>query len=181
MSMFELILIGLVLLFGASIIWSTVAVGISPMPSSKKARQAMMELIESVEPDIEEGAIIDLGSGWGSLVIPLARRYPHRQVVGYEVSLVPWLVTLLMGKLLGIKNLTVSRKNFLTADLSSASILVCYLFSSSMASLESKLLESNRGKQYLFSNNFAMPTLKADKMVKINDFYQSPIYQYRIN
>ncbi|KYL32230.1 hypothetical protein A2I96_18185 [Pseudoalteromonas tetraodonis] len=50
----------LVLLIALSIVWSTLKTGISPMMSSSKARQAMLNAISMDE----KGALIDLGSGW---------------------------------------------------------------------------------------------------------------------
>ena len=164
------------LLVGTSIIWSTVIVGISPMPSSKKARQAMMYLVETSEV----GPIVDLGSGWGSLVTRLAVRYPDRQIIGYELSIVPWFTTVLISKLLGLKNLKVYRQNFLNADLSAVSVIVCYLFPAGMAALDAKLADQPTTVQYLISNNFALPSLKPEKTIRLDDFYQSPIYRYRI-
>lgn len=62
------------------------------MPSSKKARLAVMQLIETagIEGDTEtsvgesiqaSGVIVDLGSGWGSLTIRMAMKYPDRQII----------------------------------------------------------------------------------------------------
>lgn len=177
MSAFELALIALTLLVGTSIIWSTVIVGISPMPSSKKARQAVMHLIETAGA----GTIVDLGSGWGSLIIRLAVKYPGRQIVGYELSIVPWFITVLIAKLFSLKNLTVYRQDFLKADLSAASVIVCYLFPAGMAALDAKLAQQKTTIRYLISNNFALPSCQAEKTIQLDDFYQSPVYRYRIN
>ena len=189
MSVFELTLITLALLAGTSIVWSTVAVGISPMPSSKKARLAVMQLIETAEGEggvdeaytEESGAIVDLGSGWGSLIIRMAVKYPDRQIIGYELSLLPWFISVLSAKCLGLKNLTVYRQDFLKADLSAASIVVCYLYPAGMVALDTKLAEQNTSIRYLISNNFALPSYQAEKTIQLDDFYQSPVYRYRIN
>lgn len=155
--------------------------GISPMPSSSKARRAVMQLIEIADAEGEAGndAIVDLGSGWGSLVIRLARKYPDRQVVGYELSLIPWLVSLCASKCLGLDNLKLYRRDFLKADLSKASVLVCYLFPGGMAALEGKLRgELSGSRRYLISNNFALPSVEAEKVAQLDDYYRSPVYLY---
>lgn len=181
--MIELGLIIFAVLLGLSIIWSTVITGISPMPSSSKARQVVMALIEAAEGEAEgkvrAGAIVDLGSGWGSLVIRLARKYPDRQVVGYELSLVPWFVSLCVAKCLGLDNLKLYRRDFLKADLSSVAVLVCYLFPGGMAALEGKLQgELAEGRRCLISNNFALPAVEVERVVRVDDFYRSPVYLY---
>lgn len=160
-----------------SVMWTTVAVGISPMPSNNKARDVIMQLVETAG----DGAIVDLGSGWGSLIIPLAMKYPGRQVLGYELSFVPWLTTVLISKLLHLKNLSVHRKNFLQADLSTASVLVCYLFPEGMKALEKKLVTEKALPRYLISNTFALPSYEPEQTIRLNDMYRSPIYRYKFD
>lgn len=82
------------------------------------------------------GSIIDLGSGWGSFVIRIAKRNPQREVVGYELSLLPWFTSILLKKVLGLKNLTLYRQNFYNVNLSGASVLVCYLYPEAMVRIK---------------------------------------------
>jgi hypothetical protein len=173
----ELVLILFIFIAGASIVWSTLKVGISPMPSSHKARHAMFQLVE----ETEGGSIYDLGSGWGHLVIRLAKQYPKREIVAYELSLLPWCITLLFKKLLGLSNLTVHRENFLNADLSGASVLLCYLHSPTMTAIKKKLDREANEDLYLISHNFALPSESAIKVIPVDDFYKSPVYLYRLN
>ncbi len=161
---------------GGSIVWSTLIVGISPMPSSNKARQAMMQLINGTGT----GPIFELGSGWGNLLIPLAKTYPQRTVVGYELSLVPWLASVILKKVLGLDNLQVYRKNFFHEDLTGASVVVCYLFPGGMQAIENKLNTESGNLEYLISNNFSLPSHKPIKTIQIDDFYKSPIYLYEL-
>ena len=161
---------------GSTIVWSTLTLGISPMPSSHKARQAMFKLAD----ETGDGSIYDLGSGWGHLVIRLAKRYPHRQIVAYELSILPWFTSLLLKKALGLNNLTIHRENFLQADLSQASVIMCYLHSEAMEAIKEKLCQEANKAHYLISHNFALPSQTALKVVRVNDFYQSPVYLYRL-
>ncbi len=184
MFVVELTLIIIVTVIATSIIWSTVIAGISPMPSSKKAQQAVMQLVEAsidkMEGDASGGTIVDLGSGWGGLVIRLAQTYPDRKVVGYELSPIPWFISLCIAKCLGLNNLKVYRRDFLKADLSAASIMVCYLFPEGMVALEGRLAELPAACRYLISNNFALPSYKPEGTIQLDDFYRSPVYLYRV-
>lgn len=165
----------LVLLIALSIVWSTLKTGISPMMSSNKARQTMLNAISMDE----KGALIDLGSGWGTLVIAVAKNQPNKQVIGYELSWFPWMVSVLFKYSLGLGNLTLYRKDFKNADLSSASTLVCYLFPGGMVALEDKLKhEKVNNKITIVSNTFALPSCKPTNVIKLKDFYQTPIYVY---
>tara|TARA_R110002124_G_scaffold70290_5_gene188763 strand:- start:1501 stop:1947 length:447 start_codon:yes stop_codon:yes gene_type:complete len=147
------------------------------MPSSKKAYQVMLRLID----ETGTGAIIDLGSGWGNFVIPLAKRTPERQVIGYELSLLPWLISIILKKALGLKNLRLHRKNFYHENLPAASVIVCYLYPEAMIKIADKLKQQQPNIAFLISNNFALPSVKADKKIVLDDFYKSPIYLYKIS
>ncbi|MBL4765435.1 MAG: class I SAM-dependent methyltransferase [Colwellia sp.] len=147
------------------------------MPSSNKAYNTMMALVD----ETGSGAIIDLGSGWGNFVVRIAKRNPQRQVIGYELSLVPWLTSVLLKKLLGLQNLTLHRQSFYHANLSNASVLVCYLYPEAMDRVRDKLLLEQPNVNFLISNNFALPSWQYYKVVTLNDFYKSPIYLYKIN
>ncbi len=149
--------------------------GISPMPSSQKARQAVIGLIEKTG----DGPVFDLGSGWGNLIIPLARKYPERKIVGYELSLIPWSVSLILKHTLKLNNLQLYRKNFLKADLSDASVCVCYLYPKGMQRLAEKISAGEMAPQFLISNNFALPDHQPAETLQLTDFYRSPVYLYR--
>ena len=127
------------------------------------------------------GTIIDLGSGWGNFVIPIAKRYPQRQIVGYEISFLPYFTSTLIKHILGLKNLTLYRQDFLKANLSTASVLVCYLFPATMNKIKNKLLLDKPGVEFLISNNFSLPSHQFDKVIQLNDFYKSPVYLYKLN
>ena len=162
-----------------SIVWSTLISGISPMPSSKKAQLAMLQLID--ETGTETGPIFELGSGWGNLLIPLAKKYAQRNIIGYELSIVPLLTTMILKKLLGLKNIQVYRKNFLHADLSSASVILCYLYPKGMIDLDRKISTPSSRLYYLISNNFSLPSHQPIKKIELNDLYKSPVYLYRLS
>lgn len=175
--LFEILLLIAAIFITMSIIYSSVTLGISPMPSSKKAYNTMMKLVN----ETGTGTIIDLGSGWGNFVIRIAKSNPQRQVVGYELSILPWLTSTLLKKLLGLQNLTLYRQNFLKANLSGASVLVCYLYPEAMERIKEKLQLELPKVDFLISNNFALPSWQAVKVVPLDDFYKSPIYLYKIS
>ena len=173
MALLELILLAFVLLILLSIVWTTLQTGISPMMSSGKACQAMITSI-----DTANGPLIDLGSGWGTLVIALARKHPQQQVIGYELSWFPWLVSIILKYSLRLDNLTLYRKDFMNAELSNASILFCYLFPGGMVALHEKLKRELLNEILIVSNTFALPSCQPTKVIRLKDVYQTPIYVY---
>lgn len=137
----------------------------------------MMTLVD----ETGTGPIIDLGSGWGNFVIRIAKNNPQRQVVGYELSLLPWLTSTFLKKIIGLKNLTLYRENFYHINLPTASVLVCYLYPEAMREIKNKLILDKPKIDFLISNNFALPSSQPYKTIPLDDFYQSPIYLYKID
>ncbi|QKJ22663.1 methyltransferase [Poseidonibacter lekithochrous] len=171
--MIEAILLLFLLLNLISIIIYTFKIGISPMPSSFKSRLQILNLLK----DSSNNNIIDLGSGFGILSIFLASRLPDKNIIAYELSLVPWAISIILKKVLNIKNLHIYRKNYLKEDLHN-SILVCYLFPKGMELLEDKLFDDCINTQ-IISNTFAFRNIKARDIIYIEDIYKTPIYTYK--
>ena len=172
----EIAVLVLVVLCAVSIIIFTLRTGISPMPTSAAMRRAAFTLL----PEDVPGVIYELGAGWGTLLAPLSRRYPKHQLVGFEVSPLPWLVAKVRLKLMGQERAKVLRKDFHSADLSDAGLVVCYLFPAGMARLKSHLQEQLAPGSWVLSNTFAIPGWTAVATAKAKDVYRSPIYLYRV-
>ncbi|WP_199671112.1 class I SAM-dependent methyltransferase [Salinibius halmophilus] len=168
----ETIAVAFALLAALSIVWSTVRTGIPPMMSNASARSAMLKQI-----NCSDGDIIDLGSGWGTLLMAAAKQHPQRQIIGYEVSWLPWLYARL--RLAKYPNVRVYRQDFRHASLASASILLCYLMPKGMQTLAGLLAQYPDQQITIISNNFSLPALSATKTLQLNDLYKSPIYVYQ--
>lgn len=174
MPFIELAALAMVLCLMLSIVWSTVTTGIPPMISTNKARDAMLAAIPA-----GKGAIVDLGSGWGTLVIGAAKRQPNRQVIGYELSYFPWLVSVVCKRLFKLHNLKIYRQDFRAADLNNAAVVCCYLMPKGMQALAEKLSTEQPKNLYVVSNTFGLPGQQAVETWRLNDLYRSPIYLYQ--
>ncbi|HSH69934.1 MAG TPA: hypothetical protein VK997_08455 [Deferrisomatales bacterium] len=153
----------------------TLATGVSPMPTGRAARAALLGEL----PADPGGTVFELGAGWGGLAAALARRYPTRPVVGYELSPVPWLFAALGRWCAGPANLTLRRADFLRADLSPAGLIVCYLCPAGMARLRPKLEAELRPGSVVVSHFFALPGWRPEQPVaRAADAACSPIYRY---
>lgn len=180
MTWYGAALSGFFLLVLLTVLTYTLITGISPMPSSTKAREEVFRQLAKVTDQSRPMTIIDLGSGWGHLVVPLAKRYTQHRVIGYELSFFPWLTSYLVKQLFRLNNLTLHRKDFLKADLSHADVLVCYLFPKAMTKLNNKLKSELESPLTVVSIFFALPDHKADVMVPLHDLYNTPVYVYRL-
>ena len=159
-----------------SLAWHTFQLGISPMPSSAKARRAIVEIVKSQNPRTN---IAELGSGWGGLAISLARVVSGGRVVGYERSLVPYLWSQFAAKVVRVRNLTLLRDDFHRAQLRDFDIVVCYLFTGAMEKLRKKFEQELKPGALVISNTFAVPGWKPIEVIRLEDLYKTPIYVYR--
>ena len=116
--------IAVVVLLAVTILAYQFVTGVPPMPSTRRERADVVALLK--EADIDEQAVIyELGSGWGTLVIALAKAFPDAQVRGFELSPLPYWVARLRTRKMA--NVRLTRGNFFNADLRDADAVVCYL------------------------------------------------------
>lgn len=152
----------------------TALTGISPVPTTPRVARAMMDL----SAGDGDGPIYELGSGWGSLAVAFARRFPGRQVIAYELSPIPWLASRLWQVLFPRHNLTIYRADFYSAPLADAALVVCYLYPGAMAELRSKFDSELGPGTLIVSNSFAMPEWLPATVRRADDQYASPVFLY---
>ena len=172
----ELAALGAALLAIGSIFVYALRTGITPMPTSRRVKAAMLELV----PDDFEGTIVELGSGWGTLAVAFARRYPGCGVLAYELSPLPWLFSRLWCAVAALPNLRVHRADFHGARLHGAGLVVCYLFPGAMERLRPKLEAELTPGALVLSNTFAMPGWRPLAVGEAEDVHHSKVYLYRM-
>lgn len=172
----DLVVLGVVLAVIAVTLAYTLITGISPVPTTPRVARAMLALL----PDDVGGTIYELGAGWGTLALALARRYPRAQVVAYELSPLPYLFARLLAAAARAPNLTVHRADFRDVPLDDASIVVCYLFPRGMERLRDKLAAELRPGALVVSNTFAVPGWTPAATRQADDLYRSTVYLYEM-
>lgn len=174
--LFSLLLFVLLLwILGSIVVWS-IRNGISPMPTSLKAKRKLLHCI----PVELQGPVYELGSGWGTLAIPIAQKLPKCQVVGYETSPVPFFVSMVRKRLSHLNNLTLHKKDFFKESIDDAALVVCYLYPGAMRKLKKKFQNELKPGTLVISNTFAIPGWVPEKVVEVEDLYKTKIYIYRL-
>jgi hypothetical protein len=182
MSQVPLNVIGLVCVLAGSLMlmlslaWYTLRLGISPMPSSGNAGRAIERIARAGRPC---SIVYELGSGWGGLARRLARSLSASHVRGFELSSIPYGWSSLVNRLRRHANLEISRADFFGASLHDADIVVCYLYTGAMARLKEKFECELRPGTMVISNTFAVPGWAPAEVVRLNDWYRTPVYVYR--
>jgi len=106
--------------------------GVPPLSSNAAEAADVVALLR--QAGLADQAIIyELGCGWGSLVIALARAFPHAQIRGIEMSPFPYWVARLRTR--NTPNVLLHRGNFYDRDLTDAQAVTCYLMIKSMPKL----------------------------------------------
>ncbi|WP_343676890.1 methyltransferase [Paraburkholderia heleia] len=139
------------LLVGASILISTVVTGVPTLSSGRSEVDDIVAMLEHAKLP-RHALIVDLGSGWGALVIALARAFPEASVQGVEVSLFPYLVSRLRTH--HLRNVSLKWGNFFRSDPSNADAIVCYLMPGVMAKLGDFLDKALKPGTFIVTNTF---------------------------
>jgi cyclopropane fatty-acyl-phospholipid synthase-like methyltransferase len=139
-----------VLVFLSLVFW-TALTGVPSLSSSRSETNAMVELLKDAKLP-EHAVIFDLGSGWGAMVVALARAFPQASVHGVEMSLFPYLVSRLRTRRLS--NVSLRWGNFFRSDLANADAITCYLMPGLMARLSEFLDRMVKPGTRVVSNTF---------------------------
>lgn len=130
--------------------------------------------------NIKRGATVyDLGSGDGRLVHTAAREY-HARAIGYELSPIVWLWSLLLS-LVWRSSAKLRFGNFWKQDFKDADVVVCYLLPATMKQVEERLIPQLKPGTLLVSSAFRIPDWKPYKVLKSDlDQKLAPVWIYRI-
>lgn len=108
--------------------------GYQPVP-----RTNLETMFEFAQPD-ETETVYDLGSGFGRIVIEVARRFKSR-CVGVEVDGLKVWWTRRRARVLGLQDrVTIIKGNLLQADISKADVVFVFLWDGIMQKLKTKVL-----------------------------------------
>ena len=146
------------------------------VPSHGKVKNAVIEEAAAMLKNANDKTIMDLGSGWGTLLLPLAKRFPEHKFVGIERGFWPFYVSTWRARKL--ENLTFYRQDFFVADVSAADIVFVFLLNSTMAKLTSKIKREMKSGSVVIANRFPMKDVKADKEVSLGSKYYT-YYVYK--
>jgi hypothetical protein len=133
----SIVLVVTAVAIGLSLVVAQLFTGVPTLSTDASQAKDVIELLQAAGlPD--HAVIYDLGCGWGALVIALAKAFPNAQVRGIEVSPFPYWVARLRTRT--FKNVSLALTDFITADLSDANVIACYLMPAAMPKL-AKLLD----------------------------------------
>jgi len=159
----------------AVIFWQERSLGVSVMPTTPQVSRLLMAEC----PAQVRGDILELGSGWGGMALKLAHKYPQNRVIGYEMSLLPYWISVIRSKLFSSGgNLKFVRKNFYNPSFNDAGLVMCYLSNPHMAKLEGKFLQELPSGAQVISSTFHCPNWQPLRTQDIVRLFNAQIFVY---
>lgn len=126
------------------------------VPTFQRDVRRMLKLA-GVKPD---ELVIDLGAGDGRFLITAAREFQARGI-GYEISILPYLVALVRVLCSGVRQrVHIELRDFYQVDLSPAKVVTVFLTPMAMAKLKSKFERELRPGTRIVSFAFPVPDWK---------------------
>ncbi|HYD05063.1 MAG TPA: class I SAM-dependent methyltransferase [Reyranella sp.] len=118
------LLLAVILALCLSLLLFQAITGVPPLSATRTEAANVVALLR--QAGLPERAIVyDLGAGWGSLAIALARAFPQARIIGIERSPLPcWIAGLRTRRL---PNVELWRADFYDRDISDAHAVTCYL------------------------------------------------------
>lgn len=167
-----ILLIILLLVFGTMIFAGFSA---APWVPSFKKDLSLAVAAADIKP---KEIIYDLGCGDGRFLFYTAKHTQAGQIIGFEISLLPYLYAKIKTLLIKDTRIKVRYQNFFKADFGRADVIYCFLLPKTMKKLKRKILREMKPGSRLVSYVFSLPGVKPAKESVIRD-KNLPIYVYR--
>lgn len=133
-------------------------------------------LLERLPAD-RSARFLDIGSGTGSVLIPLARQRPDCLFTGIESAPGPFLVGRLMAR--GIANLNLERGDFFKSSWAGQDIVYAFLSPVPMSRVWAKAARELGPDALLISNSFEIPGVAAEEAIHLDDSRGTTLFIYR--
>lgn len=126
---------------------------------------AIKKILENVK--LQQGQIVyDLGCGDGRFLFAAEKKYGI-QGIGYEFALIPYLLAQIRKFIIRSKA-QIYRKNFFSADLSSADIVFCYLLPEILGQLKPKFQKELKNGSKIISYKFPITNWIEPEVINLN-------------
>ncbi len=138
----------------------------------------MYEVILEQLPENEPFSFVDLGCGFGSLLVFLAKKRPLGRFAGVEISPLPFLVSKVRGFFSGGR-IEIAFADFWKLDLRSYDYVYAFLAPPPMADLWEKCRGEMKKGGMLLINSFPVPAL-ADREIHVEDARKTVLYVHGV-
>jgi len=131
-----------------------------------KTRKTIKDLLLKNLKLKKDDVFIELGCGDAEIISAVSNKFNNIKARGYEIALAPYLRAFYRKR--NDKNrYEIIKKSFMSADLSDADVLYCYLMPYFMKPLWKKLTNNCKPGTLLYSFAFSIPDVKPMDVYKI--------------
>ena len=158
----------------ALVFWGTIRGDVPLFLSSPEVAKTLIILLK------QEGAgsFADLGSGVGSIAIPIAEQLTGIQVNAWEHAPLPWLFCKWRGR--HLTNFSVFRGNFFAANFNHYDVVFAFLSPAVMPEVSKKITREMRSGSLFISSSFPATDWEPESVRQIKDRRKTLLYCYRI-
>jgi len=166
-------LLSIVTISAGWVVVTTLRLGVPPMPSSRKLRDAVVAALSDLPAD---SRVVDVGAGWGGLVRRITRERPDLAVEGLEHSPVPFVVARLR---LG-RRAPVRFRDFRTCIPEDDTCYVAYLSPGGMRGLRTLFEQRLPRRVRLVSAVFAVRGWTPQRSIRVPDMHRNRVFVYEV-
>ncbi len=163
----------LVVLLAITVIVNRVLIG-----SEETPKDVLDEIIDAFDLNSSD-KFIDLGSGYGSVVLEVYRRAKCR-CIGYDISPIPVMVSRIKKAVMFPmrKDISFELVDIFSADLNGSTKVYCYLNKASLEILKRNLAKVVDSGGSVYSYMYAIPSMKEAKIVKLGNGHNLYVYSH---
>lgn len=107
--------------------------------------------------------VVDLGCGSGSLLLPLAKKFPQHHFIGYDWDKIPYFIAKYRTK--KIKNISIHNRDFMKQSYTDTKLLLCYTGPSLREELGQKLYNETPLDSLIISEAFELNYLPLKEVI----------------
>lgn len=159
-----IIILFLLILFG---VWAVVDFCFSLysiyVPTTSKVKTDMLNEARFLLQQNKKMTVVDLGSGTGTLLLPLAKEFPHHRFIGYEWD--PILIKISRKKAKGLNNIKFEQKDFMRENLSDVDVVFCFVLKCQGEDVGAKLAAEINKKAVVIAEKFELKHLREIKRI----------------
>lgn len=156
----------------ALIYWSSFRTQVPLFLSNRRTAETVAGLLPAERP----AKLLDLGSGTGSLLRPLARMRPDCRFEGLESAPAPYALSRLLSR--SQPNISLARGDFWNIPWSDYDVVYAFLSPVPMPQVWQKACAELRPGSLLISNSFPVEGVEPESVIEVSDRRGTQLYCY---
>lgn len=136
------------------------------------------EILSKILPQDKKIKFIDIGCGFATMLVYLAKKHPQIEFYGNEIGPLPYFVSKI--KSFFVKNVHISLNSFWNISFTEYDYVYAFLAPPPMEKLWEKVKEEMPSGGVFISNTFEVPA-KPDEIIPLTDERQNKLMIYRLN